>query len=80
LLEQLRREGEIFAHDDCCAFKSPHTLQQCHVRDELDYEYAIQAEKEKKTSARAKTKGIKALNLSIAQALLSRISDIDLAL
>jgi hypothetical protein len=59
LLEQLRREGEIFAHDDRCAFKSPHTLQQCHVQDELDYEYAIQADKEKKTSARAKLKASK---------------------
>jgi hypothetical protein len=44
-----------------------------------DYEYASSRQREKNISAR-KTKGIKALNLSIAQALLSRISDIDLAL
>ena len=42
------------------------------MQDELDYEHTVQADKEKKPSARAKTKGIKALNLSIAQALLSR--------
>ena len=41
------------------------------VQDELDYAYAVKADKEKKRAARAKTKGIKALNAFIAQALLS---------
>jgi hypothetical protein len=42
------------------------------VQDELDYAYAVKADREKKRAARAKTKGIKALNIFIAQALLSR--------
>jgi hypothetical protein len=42
------------------------------VHDELDYAYAVKADKEKKRAARAKTKGIKALNAFIAQALLTR--------
>jgi hypothetical protein len=40
------------------------------VQDELDYAYAVKSDKEKKRAARAKTKGIKALNMFIAQALL----------
>jgi hypothetical protein len=44
------------------------------VQDELDYAYAVKADKEKKRATRAKTKGIKALNPFIAQALLSRKS------
>jgi hypothetical protein len=40
------------------------------VQDELDYAYAVKSDKEKKRAARAKTKGIKALNTFIAQALL----------
>ncbi len=42
------------------------------VQDELDYAYAVKSDKEKKRAARAKTKGIKALNAFIAQALLRR--------
>jgi hypothetical protein len=42
------------------------------VQDELDYAYTVKSEKEKKRAARAKTKGIKALNIFIAQALLNK--------
>jgi hypothetical protein len=42
------------------------------VQDELDYAYAVKADKEKKRAARAKTKGIKALNAFIAQALVNK--------
>ena len=42
------------------------------VQDELDYAYAVKADKEKKRAARAKTKGIKALNAFIAQALANK--------
>jgi hypothetical protein len=42
------------------------------VQDELDYAYAIKSDKEKKRAARAKTKGIKALNTFIAQALIKK--------
>jgi hypothetical protein len=42
------------------------------VQDELDYAYAVKSDKEKKRAARAKTKGIKALNMFIAQALLTK--------
>jgi hypothetical protein len=39
------------------------------VQDELDYAYAVKADKEKKRAARAKIKGIKVLNAFVAQAL-----------
>jgi hypothetical protein len=42
------------------------------VQDELDYAYAVKSDKEKKRVARAKTKGIKALNTFIAQALIKK--------
>jgi hypothetical protein len=42
------------------------------VRDEIDYAYAVKAHKEKKRAARAKTKGIKALNACIAQAQVNK--------
>jgi hypothetical protein len=42
------------------------------VQDELDYAYAVKADREKKRAARAKTKGIKALNAFIAQALANK--------
>src|SRR5262245_34456283 len=42
------------------------------VQDELDFAYAVKSDKEKKRAVRAKTKGIKALNAFIAQALLRR--------
>jgi hypothetical protein len=42
------------------------------VQDELDYAYTVKSEKEKKRAARAKTKGIKALNIFIAQALVNK--------
>jgi hypothetical protein len=42
------------------------------VQDELDYAYAVKADKEKKRAARAKTRGIKAINAFIAQALSDR--------
>ena len=42
------------------------------VQDELDYAYAVKADKEKKRAARANTKDTKALNAFIAQTLLSR--------
>jgi hypothetical protein len=42
------------------------------VQDDLDYAYAVKADKEKKRAARARTRGIKALNVFIANALLSR--------
>jgi hypothetical protein len=40
------------------------------VQDELDFAYAVKADKEKKRVARAKTRGIKSLNAFIAQALV----------
>jgi hypothetical protein len=42
------------------------------VQDELDYAYAVKTDKEKKRAARAKTKGIKAPNIFIAQALVNK--------
>jgi hypothetical protein len=42
------------------------------VQDELEYAYAVRQDKEKKRAARAKTKGIKALSVFIAQALLRK--------
>jgi hypothetical protein len=42
------------------------------VEDELDYAYTVKSEKEKKRAARAKTKGIKAINIFIAQALVNK--------
>jgi hypothetical protein len=42
------------------------------VQDELDYACAVKSDKQKKRVARAKTKGIKALNMFIAQALLAK--------
>jgi hypothetical protein len=42
------------------------------VQDELEYAYAVKTEKEKKRAARVKTKGIKALNMFMAQALLPK--------
>jgi hypothetical protein len=42
------------------------------VQDELDYAYAVKIDKERKRAARAKTKGIKALNMFMAQALLAK--------
>jgi hypothetical protein len=42
------------------------------VQDEVDYAYAVKADKEKKRVARARTKGIKALNAFIAQALVNK--------
>jgi hypothetical protein len=40
------------------------------VEDELDYAYTVKSENEKKRAARAK--GIKALNIFIAQALVNK--------
>jgi hypothetical protein len=40
------------------------------VQDELDYAYAVKADKDKKRAARAKTKGIRALNAFIAQSFI----------
>jgi hypothetical protein len=42
------------------------------IQDELDYAYAVKVDKEKKRTACAKTKGVKALNMLIAQALLTK--------
>jgi hypothetical protein len=42
------------------------------VQDELDYAYSLKSDKEKKRVARAKTKGIKALYIFIAQALVNK--------
>jgi hypothetical protein len=42
------------------------------VQDELDYAYAVKADRKKKRAARAKTKGIKALNMFMAQELLAK--------
>jgi hypothetical protein len=42
------------------------------VQDELDYAYAVKGDREKKRAVRAKTKGIKALNMFMAQALLAK--------
>ena len=67
------------AHADCCALQKilTHAAGVPFVQDELDYEHAVQADKEKKPSARAKTKGIKASNLFIVQAFSAeRVGDI----
>jgi hypothetical protein len=61
LQEQLRREGEI-SHTPIaarCKKRLTHAAAVPFVQDELDYEYTGQGDKEKKTSARAKAKGIK---------------------